>query len=172
MNVQTGAWCRFTGLNARCWGIHKRKLYFGSPAGKVNEANKGSSDASANISGVVRQAFDYLGSPYDKDLKMIRPHIQAPASGVSFDVGVTVDFDQVLPAFSPEAIVSEGASWDEATWDVDSWADDSLQLNDWQGVAEEGAAVSPYLVSYSNGGSLSWFSTDLLYDQVSGVIRA
>ena len=120
MNVQTGAWCRFTGIERSMLGDSQAEAVFRSPEGEVNEANKGTSDASANISGVVRQAFDYLGSPYDKDLKMIRPHIQAPASGVSFDVGVTVDFDQVLPAFSPDAIVSEGAEyWDEAqrgTW--------------------------------------------------------
>ena len=29
MNVQTGAWCRFTGMKSHCWETRKGKLYFG-----------------------------------------------------------------------------------------------------------------------------------------------
>ena len=41
MNTQTGAWCRFTGFDARCWGRFQDKLYFGGPMGKVFEAGIG-----------------------------------------------------------------------------------------------------------------------------------
>ena len=54
MNVQTGAWCSFRGMNARCWETYKGKLYFGTGAGKVMQADTGGSDGDASISGLVR----------------------------------------------------------------------------------------------------------------------
>ena len=35
LNVNTNAWCRFTGIQARCWGIFGNTLYCGGTDGKV-----------------------------------------------------------------------------------------------------------------------------------------
>jgi hypothetical protein len=33
MNINTGAWCRFTGINAGCWALLGDSLYFGGNGG-------------------------------------------------------------------------------------------------------------------------------------------
>ena len=56
MNTQTGAWCRFTGMDARAWGRFDDKLYFGGPGGEVFLASSGASDDATNIEGDVQTA--------------------------------------------------------------------------------------------------------------------
>ena len=69
MNVQTGAWCSFRGMNARCWETYKGKLYYGTGAGLVMQADTGGADGATSIRGLVRSAYNYLQSPYDKQFQ-------------------------------------------------------------------------------------------------------
>ena len=66
MNVQTGAWCKFSGMKAHCWETFKGNLYFGADDGEVHQANSGGTDNDTSIRGVVRSAYNYLRSSYDK----------------------------------------------------------------------------------------------------------
>ncbi|HUZ12666.1 MAG TPA: hypothetical protein VMU93_07460, partial [Caulobacteraceae bacterium] len=71
-NVLTGAWCRFTGIDAICWELANQRLYFGA-AGGVYQWDVGSDDDGAPIVATVQQAFSAFGAPgRQKRFTMIR----------------------------------------------------------------------------------------------------
>lgn len=54
-NVQTGAWCRFTGINATCWGIANNNAYYATGS-TVLQWDVGAADVGVEIT------YDYLGA--------------------------------------------------------------------------------------------------------------
>ena len=170
MNVQTGAWCRFRGWNSQCWETYKDQLYYGGPGGKVYHADQGGTDEdTASIRGVVRTAYNYLGSPYDKKFNMLQAHVESDAIGAQVQIGATVDFDRTLPPLTPRTIEREGTAWDAGAWDTFQWGSGRGQSRVWTDIAESGAAISVHLGSFTRGDPLFWFSTNVLYDQVKGI---
>ena len=170
MNVQTGAWCEFTGMNANCWETFGDKLYFGGSSGKVFAADTGGSDDGTPIRGVVRSAYNYLHSPYDKQFRLLRSHIESAASGTQISIGASVDFDRRLPALSPGTTAQAGTAWDVGSWDTFAWSSGLARHRAWRGIAVKGAAVSVHLVSYTSSDQISLFSSDVVYDSVTGAI--
>ena len=73
MNTQTGAWCKFTGWPARCFGRFDDRLFWGAADGTVREADVGMSDGGSNIDGEVQTAYSYFKSAATKDFDEIRP---------------------------------------------------------------------------------------------------
>ena len=170
MNVQTGAWCRFRGMNAHCWETWKGKLYFGSRTGMVMRADAGGNDGGVAIYGITRSAYNYLQSPYDKQFRMLRAHIEGGAAGTQISIGVSVDFDRTLPNLSPGEIAPAGTQWDTAKWDTFKWGAGTARQRSWRAIAERGSAISVHIGSYTRNKQISWFSSDVLYDQVTGAI--
>lgn len=60
-NSNTGAPCRFRGINARCWGLYNDRAYFGG-SGVVYQFDEGYDDNGANIDCDAQPAWNYLGS--------------------------------------------------------------------------------------------------------------
>ena len=170
MNVQTGAWCSFRGMNARCWETFKGKLYFGTGAGKVMQADTGGADGDTSIRGIVRSAYNYLQSPYDKQFRLLRAHIESGAAGSQVQIGASVDFDRNLPVLVPGSITQAGTPWDTAAWDTFSWGSGLGRFRHWRGVNVKGAAISVHISSFTRTDQVSWFSSDVVYDQVTGAI--
>jgi hypothetical protein len=61
MNIQTKAWCRFTGMNANCWALYQGRLYFGGNDGVVYLADEGFADNGSDREGNIKTAFTYCG---------------------------------------------------------------------------------------------------------------
>ena len=169
-NLQTGAWCRFTGIPARCWVTWKNKLYFGAADGKVFEADAGGTDDGEPVHATAHTAFNYLGSPYDKHFRAARAHIEADASASSVWVGTVTDFSRRPPDLSAASLTSEGTKWDTAKWDTFKWAAGPTRSREWRTVTSRGNSISIHLVARSIGDPLSWFGTDILYDVVTGAL--
>ena len=169
-NVQTGAWCSFRGMNARCWETFKGRLYFGTGAGKVMQADTGGADGETSIRGIVRSAYNYLQSPYDKQFRLLRAHIESGAAGSQVQIGASVDFDRNLPVLVPGSITQAGTPWDTAAWDTFSWGSGLGRFRHWRGVNVKGAAISVHISSFTRVDQVSWFSSDVVYDQVTGAI--
>lgn len=93
VNTDTGAWCRFTGMNAACWIIFNNDLYYGGNEGLVYKADVGDSFAGSPISGGFDCAYDYLGdSSSNKQFQMIRPTINT-SGALNYQYGLDVDFN-------------------------------------------------------------------------------
>ena len=166
MNVQTGAWCRFRGWKSHCYEMHANRLFFGGDAGKVNEANTGSTDLGMTITADASTAYNYLDSPYDKIFHMIRAHVES-GGGVQVSVGATVDFDRKFPSLATGQVTTVGTKWDTKKWDTFKWGGGEGRLRVWQGVELNGSAISAHLQVTTRGDQVEWQSTDVLYDQVT-----
>lgn len=142
MNTVSGAWCRFTGMNANCWAIFQERLFFGGNDGIVMEADTGGDDDGQAISTDVRCAFNDCQEPRQKLFVMARPFIISDGD-VSPGIAINVDFRNSALVDTQPVTIESGALWDESLWDVASWPNEENLIADWVGLAAmEGNTVS------------------------------
>lgn len=126
LNVQTGAWCRFTGQNGSCWEIWNDRAYFGTNDGKVRLADEAFADEGSDIVADVRGAFNYFGARGQmKRWHSVRPLITTTSSVVP-NIALNVDFGTDAQLSD---LLSSGeanpALWDQVLWDQFQWASES-----------------------------------------------
>lgn len=146
MNVLTGAWCRYLGLNASSWGIRRDDLFFGDVAGKVFQAEIGSADNNTAIAATWISAFNDLGiKGRTKSARMARP-VFITDPGIAAQVAVCVDYNIVAPTAAQSSPVLSGSLWGSARWGTARWAAQNNTMAKWVAVTGEGyqmaAAVS------------------------------
>ena len=133
-NMQTGAWCRFLDLPARCWAIANENIYFGGPDG-VYEWDVGSDDAGDFITGDIKTAFQAFDLPgRTKTFTMVRPLMKASAA-VQPTLVVTTDYQELVPS-APATIIDPGAI---------TPADANAIRYAWQGATGEGFVAAARL---------------------------
>jgi hypothetical protein len=168
-NTTTGAWTRFTGLNATTFCTHAGKLYFAGTDGKVYQY-KGGSDNGGFIPMRCTQAYTYLGDAANK--KMITAvEVQ---SNYQYPKYLHSDFwsdfnEQSLPAITdpPEPTPSD---WDVAQWDVAQWGTGAYGTK----VARRNASALGYAISHtlrlrSRAQRFIWYSSHI-YAKQAGVV--
>jgi len=131
-NVQTGSWCRFTGVNAFCWGIANDRPYFGA-ASSVCRWDVGGADNGMPITCDIRQAYTDLGaSGRLKQFQMMRPLFRTPNT-ITASIDMAVDYADVLGATFPSTNVAATTFgvWDTTLWDVPLWYDDNTVIANW-----------------------------------------
>jgi hypothetical protein len=141
MNINTGAWCKFTNINAGCWALLGDNIYFGGNDSKVYKFDTARLDNGSNITGLVQHAYNLFGGPKTKRFTMARPLFLAP-SGYDPPVAMLVDYDQAEPSLSLIAASTGGTQWDAAQWDSFQWAGGAVTSLRWQGITGEGRAGS------------------------------
>ena len=115
MNTITGAWCRFTGLQAECWEVFNGTAYFGA-AQYVYQWDIDSGDhigtvggtAGNTINGVMQTAFNYFDTRgFKKRFTAVRPIItlsENRTAYINYTVGILTDFVSSTPTLSTPAI--------------------------------------------------------------------
>lgn len=124
VNLETGAWAKYTGWDTRCLGLHGGQVYFGTSDGRIMQAETGGSDDGASYECIAVGLFDHFDAigPI-KTIQMARATFLA---GKSFEPQLTasVDYSVTLPAapasVPDDVIFNEWDSglWDQATWDA------------------------------------------------------
>jgi hypothetical protein len=168
-NTTTGAWCKFTGLNATTWCVHGGGLYFAGTDGKVYRY-RGSSDNSGYIPMRCTQAYNYFGSPHNKKLVTAIEVMSNYAFPAYLHSDFWADFnEQDLPAIDdpPEPASSE---WDVATWDVAEWATSTQGTN----TARRNASCFGYAIAHtlrlrSRVQRFIWYASHI-YAKQAGVV--
>lgn len=163
MNERTGAWCRFTGLNAGCWSTFGTSMYFGTNDCRILKFDAASVDGSTSIVGTLQHAYSTFKSPRSKRFTMARPIFNAP-SAYNPPITVLTDYDLSVPDTTVLAASSSGTQWDAAQWDTFQWAGGSLTTLGWQGVTGEGRAAAAAF-SVSSTEELYYNGTDLGYEE-------
>ena len=142
MNTITGAWCRFTGMNANCWAVFKDNLYFGGNSTFVYQADIGSVDVTQQVSAQGQAAYNYLRSRGNiKQAKMIQPLLTTDSS-VSPSIGISTDFRDNAVLGTPSSASTPAALYDSAVYDVDIYPVESRNVSDWTTVSGVGQALS------------------------------
>lgn len=125
MNLQNGAWSRFSGLNALDWAELNGKLYFCGPGG-VYQAQSGQNDNGKGIAWRFMGAYSNLGQPYAKLLKELQLYYQG-RNDLKFTVSVSVDFKKEYTAYQANPAAPQ-SRWDESPWDSTPWAAESAAV--------------------------------------------
>lgn len=130
---QGGGWCRFTGIDAFCWGTANGMIYFGSTAG-VYQWDIGASDNGEFIVPDVLPAFQDFGNrTRTKVFTMVRALLRCPAI-IAPALQILTDYDQATLPTAIQTVVAPG--------DI-SPDDSSLIRDDWTGAAGDGYVGSP-----------------------------
>ena len=132
-NVQTGAWCRFTGIDAFCWAVANDQMYFGA-ADSVCLWDTGFADNTTGIVGDIKTAFNYFGSRGSlKKFEMIQPVLRIGAD-LAPAIEIVTDFKEKVPTAVPTTIRTTGGRWDTGLWDVAVWSEAVQTRDSWTSV--------------------------------------
>jgi hypothetical protein len=130
INTRTGAWTRFTGINASCWALFNNTIYFGGMDGKVYEADYGYNDNGAAIEVDLKTSFNYLDDRSSlKKFTMARV-IAASNGTITFNFNVDVDMQDRLLTDTITITGDSGSEWDVADWDSSDWDSGAIYSQD------------------------------------------
>ncbi len=94
MDTRTGAWARWTGIDAHAWGLFGETAHFGAAAGTVHRM-EGATDAGRPIAGDVQTAFSpFGGRGLLKRCICLRPVLRG-RSQAEIGVAALADFREV-----------------------------------------------------------------------------
>lgn len=142
MNVITGAWARFTGMNASCWAVRQDDLFFGDMTGRIMQAETGSADITTPISCSWISAYNDLGmTGMSKSVRAARP-VFITDPGISPQVGVCVDYNSITPTATATAVTTNQATWDHALWDVAVWPAENTTMTNWYAISGDGYQIA------------------------------
>lgn len=146
-NSSTGAWCRFTGFNPRCFATWRGGLYFGADDGQVVQFGITGSDQGATYTGRYMGLFDDMQTPAQRKIaKFARASMQSTVD-ITPNISVSFDWNVNFPP-APNAEPSQLDSvWNGATWDQARWDSEVLTVSyeKWASVGGSGARVAPVL---------------------------
>lgn len=171
LNTLTGAWSTYgllaSPLNAMCWGIYNKELYFGTSGGTVYHAETGHQDNGNAITCTWKPSFQARGrGGMIHRVTMCRPLILS-GGRVNPAVRVNVDYRNDVALTSdeyPSDAGSIGAVWDTAKWDQATWGDDASAYADWITADGIGTASTIYMGIRPNGIAVKLASVDLKFE--------
>lgn len=158
LNTVTGAWCRFTGMNGRCWATYNDELYFGGAGGVVYKADTGTDDNDDAIAAEAQTAWTHFGRQQPKMMVGVRPVISCTGS-LTLTFGFGFDFKEVQVNQSASS-ASSGPLWDVALWDVEQWAPEANIRTDQYDASGEGTDISFRWRYSGEGQEIKWYRTD------------
>lgn len=172
MNTISRSWSTFgktfSPWNAACFEVFSDSLYYGGNT-VVVKCDEGMDDNGAAIFTDIQQAYNYFKSPgQQKYFTMARP-IFITSGNVNISIGLNIDFSNEVPVSVPDVTTITSPLWDLSPWDVTAWAEDGATVNDWQTLGGIGNAASFRMRTSTLGASLSWQSTDYVY-QYGGIL--
>ena len=167
MNTETGAWTRFTGMNALTWSLYNDNLYYGKADGTVVLYDPTAhSDLGAAISCDCQTAWNYLGSrSQTKRATGIRPLMRTTGGALTYNIGVGFDFEAISTSISQSAQTLTSSAWDVSPWDTTPWAQDFVTSNLWSSIIGSGYALSMRMTVSSSTQGVDWFAVNYLCER-------
>ena len=160
-NTITRSPCRFTGINAACWGLLNDEAYFGGQAdGAVYKFDTTNADNGSDINADGLQAFNDFGSPgAKKRFTLVEPLFQSNgAPSVALDVNLDYHIRRPTAVASTAAVTS--AKWGVAKWGIGLWGS-ALQIYDgWRGIRGIGRTASLRVRISTSVNQPSWLATN------------
>ncbi len=142
MNTITGAWCKFTGMDANCWAVFRDNLYFGGNDGLVKQADTTGLDITTPIDAVGQGAYNYYSARGRlKQWKMLQPLLTTD-SDARPAIGISTDFRDNASLGTPTSSQTISALYDTAIYDQDVYAIEGRTVADWTSVAGTGQCAS------------------------------
>lgn len=170
ININTGAWCRFTNIRAFCWCQYDGDLYFGSD-NAVYQFDSTYSDNGQPIEGHVEQAYTNLGINRLKKIQLLNPRTRS-LTNFKLTVYANMDYEErALQSYINVGYVGE-TKWSKAKWGKAKWQ--SLRTkkiqSQWIGHSSTGVKASLVFQTKTAGNVIEWYETGLRYETGTGVM--
>ena len=176
INVNTGAWCRFTDIRAHCWGLYNQRLYFGADEG-IFLFDEGYSDNGIEISGHVEQAYNDLGCNSVKKIQLLNPRTKS-STGYSLVIYTNMDMENRKVDYLENFTASGQHKWDETKWSSSKdpfgikWgaAESTSIRSQWIANSSTGYKASVVFKTKTKGNLIEWYETGIRYEVGNGVL--
>lgn len=160
MNTFTGAWAAFDSWNAICWGVANDNLYFGAADGTVWQAAVGFSDNGNPINFELGTAWQNHARGGNTLYTAVRPNMLT-GSGVSYAIGVDVDFKRTIPLGTVSSPPVGGSMRWPFTWSF-TWGGLNALDSRWRTAGSIGVFASIHLKGRVLGAGCAINSFDLV----------
>tara|TARA_Y100000310_G_C20704273_1_gene833437 strand:- start:6283 stop:7797 length:1515 start_codon:yes stop_codon:yes gene_type:complete len=162
-NTITGAPCRFTKMNALCFGILNDNVYFGTSDGTVNKFDDGTSDLGSAIEADGLQAFSYFkSSQANKVFKLVEPIFESDGNP-NAAIDLNLDFQVKIPTGVAAASPTRSGIWGVSNWGVGIWGTAKQVYRGWRGVRGKGRSASLRIRIDTTTARPSWLATNFTY---------
>lgn len=179
INVNTGAWCRWTINRSFCWCVFDDNLYFGADD-VVYKMNDGYSDNEIEIEGVIEQAYNTLGTPAIKKINLINPRTKCSAQ-YKLVIYTNTDFKSRNVNYVTSIGTVGKSLWNVALWSnisagVDAgykWGsnyDATLLNSQWVANSAVGSSISVVFKTKTSGNKIEWYDTAMRYELGNGIL--
>ena len=175
INVNTGAWCRFTDINSLCWGEFEKRLYFGSDDG-VYLFDEGYDDNGEPIIGEVAQAYCDLGTPNLKKVQLINPRTKSLYK-YTLIIYTDADMQNGRSEYCENIGNGGGVKWNEAKWSSENYS-----VSKWENSGQDdmhsqwicnsvtGYKIGLVFKTSTSGNHIEWFETVVRYEPGNGML--
>ena len=169
VNLESGAWARYTGWDTRCLHTFEEWGFFGTNDGRVLRMESGGTDDGELYEAVLINHFDHMGSPgVHKAVRQVRASFIAERDFYPF-LSASSDYVASVSG-SPSSIGQFTADlWDVGLWDDALWDSSSnkMPMSRWDSVGRSGFAIA-WQVQIASGTDLALgvelISVDLTYE--------
>ena len=176
INISTGAWCRFTNINANCWCLFDDGLYFGAQ-GAVYRFDDGHDDDGVEISGIVEQAFNDMGTPNLKRFSLLNPRT-ASSTEYSLAIYTNTDYQKRSVSYAVNIGTSNGTKWNTCLWSSNAnlsgtyWSiGNTGKINsEWIMNSSVGMKASIVFKTKTKGILIDWYETGVRYELGTGIV--
>jgi len=167
LNTVTGAWCKYAGLPAVCWGLYNNELYFGSTDGVVYKADTGTSDNNSAIQADALPAWSTFGNSNNKQLTAYRNLMTIGLNSLNVSTSVGIDFTNPNTTYTDTVDTPAATPWG-SPWGS-PWSQSSVVYNDWKSENSFGRYFSQRVKISTGTTPVEWHSTDYVF-QIGGLI--
>lgn len=145
VNLETGAWAKYTGWDTNCICMFSQYAYFGTSVGTILQAEFGGSDDGATyVSKYIGQFEDWNSLGSVKIGHLCRSTFIA-AVPFSPQVSLLANYNTNAPPAPNVALFTNPSLWDTAIWDQSVWdgiGATSIQTK-WRSVSGQGFLLAP-----------------------------
>jgi len=164
MNTISGAWSRFTGVNATCWAFIDNILYFGQ-GNQVFKFWDGPNDNGQVINTDLLPAFSAFGSQSQVKRWTMAKLSMGCDYQFSYSGQINLNFD--LSSSPPQpynSSTTDSGIWDTGTWDNAQWGGNILPFSRWQMAAGMGYYGTFRIKTSSLTSDIRYYATDYVFE--------
>jgi hypothetical protein len=168
-NARTGAWCVFTGLDAKCMVLFGDRFFYGTTEGLVIEMEVTGADQGAPFTATVIPLFDPLKSAATRKTGLMARATVRAKSRVQVKCSLQADYNVILPSAPDDTSTVVGSVWGTAQWGSGVWGTEAAKqtFREWQSISGSGYALA--VASQVTSGSPSppdveFVETELTFD--------
>lgn len=162
MNTISGAWSRWTGINARCWYFANESLYFGSN-GFVGKAWNTQADNGNAITADILPAYQSFGAESNLKRWSMGRVILGYTGSITYGTRMEVDFNKnPNPVPMPLLVTSTAAVYGTAKYGSSVYAGTISIRRDWKNATGMGYWGSMHVKMQTSNSDIRIYSMDLM----------